>query len=316
MKILIADDSQVSRRVLESTLQKWGYDVVTASDGVEAWDILRQEDGPPIAVLDWIMPGLTGPEVCRRVREQGQEPYIYILLLSAKNLKEDLVEGMEAGADDYVIKPFDHHELKVRLRAASRLVKLQAELLDAREALREQATKDALTGLWNRPTILQIFERELARAVREGSSVGVVMIDLDHFKTVNDSFGHAAGDAALRMAAERMQSCIRPYDALGRYGGEEFLMVLPGCDRQEAAVQAERMRQILSSSPMELADARLPLTASFGVTTFTANAGEEYGSPEPLIRMADEALYCAKRLGRNRVELSFRANTVDDAINA
>ena len=300
MQILIADDSLVSRHLLDATLRKWGYEVVIACDGAEAWDILQQEHAPPLAILDWMMPGMTGPQVCTLVRQKAREPYTYILLLTSKSLKEDLIEGMESGADDYIIKPFDQHELKVRLRAGTRLVDLQAQLLSAREALREQATKDALTRLWNRSSILEILQRELSRGQRENVPVGVVLLDLDHFKGINDTYGHFAGDAVLREAARRMQNTIRQYDSMGRYGGEEFLVLFPGCDEKSTLEKAERLRSYLASEPLLLTETSVTLTASFGATT--ALPGQE-NSAEALIRTADDALYRAKRLGRNRVEV-------------
>src|SRR5229473_2205534 len=177
MRILIADDSIVSRHLLDATLRKWGYEVVLASDGNEAWEIMQGKNAPSLAILDWMMPEMTGVEVCRRVRQQAREPYTYILLLTSKNLKEELIEGMEAGADDYITKPFNQHELKVRLRAGTRIVELQAELMITRESMREQATKDSLTHLWNRSSVLEILQRELARGEREGRPVGLVIVD-------------------------------------------------------------------------------------------------------------------------------------------
>jgi len=299
VKILIADDSIVSRHLLEATLRKWGYEVVVACDGEEALNELQKENAPSLAILNWMMPGLTGLEVCRQIRKQALEPYTYILLLTSKSQKEDLIEGMDAGADDYITKPFDQHELQVRLRAGTRLVDLQAELMAAREALREQATKDSLTHLWNRSSIFDILCRELSRAGRESKAVGVAMVDIDHFKNVNDNFGHFAGDAVLCETARRMQNAIRPYDSIGRYGGEEFLILLPGCDEQSSFTQAERLRKHLSQTTMSLTDTSLCVTASLGVTT--AVPGQPW-TPEDLIRKADEALYLAKKLGRNRVE--------------
>jgi len=299
VKILIADDSIVSRHLLEATLRKWGYEVVVACDGAEALNLLQKENAPTLAILDWMMPGLTGLEVCRQIRKRSREPYTYILLLTSKSQKEDLIEGMDAGADDYITKPFDQHELQVRLRAGTRLVDLQAELMAAREALREQATKDSLTHLWNRSSIFDILCRELSRAGREGNPVGVVMVDLDHFKAVNDTHGHFAGDAVLCEAARRMQHAIRPYDSIGRYGGEEFLILLPGCDEESCFAQGERLRKHLSQSTMSLTDTSIAVTASLGVTT--AIPGQPW-TPEDLIRKADEALYLAKKMGRNRVE--------------
>lgn len=300
MKILIADDSIVSRHLLEATLRKWGYEVMVACDGAEALELLQREDAPALIILDWMMPGMTGVEVCRRIRQRGREPYIYILLLTSKSQKEDLIEGMDAGADDYITKPFDESELQVRLRAGRRLVDLQAELLKAREELREQATRDSLTGLRNRSAILNELTRELARAQRESRPLGVVIVDLDHFKRVNDTYGHLAGDQVLREAARLMQNGIRQYDSIGRYGGEEFLILFPGCYEGDSYAQAERLRKQIGAADTRVNEILLRITASFGVTT--ALPGQNW-TAEALIRKADEALYVAKNSGRNRVEI-------------
>jgi len=300
VKILIADDSIVSRHLLEATLRKWGYEVMVACDGGEALEILQREDAPSLIILDWMMPGMTGVEVCRRIRQRDGEPYTYILLLTSKSQKEDLIEGMDAGADDYITKPFDQNELQVRLRAGTRLVDLQAQLLRAREELREQATRDSLTNLWNRSSILGELARELARSDREVRPLGVVIVDLDHFKAINDTHGHLAGDAVLREAARRMQGGIRQYDSIGRYGGEEFLILFPGCSDAESYAQADRLRKQLSQTEMTLSGKTVRITASFGVTT--ALPGDRC-TQEALIRKADEALYLAKKSGRNRVQV-------------
>lgn len=303
MRILIADDSIVSRHMLDATLRKWGFEVVMACDGEEAWKVLRGENPPRIAILDWVMPGLTGPEVCKRVREHSRDSesaYTYLLLLTSKSQREDLIEGMESGADDYLTKPFDPHELRVRLRSGTRIIDLQRELLAAREELREQATKDFLTRLWNRSSILDILHRELTRSSRENRGLGVVLTDLDAFKAVNDTHGHFAGDAVLREFARRMLNCMRPYDAIGRYGGEEFLIVLPGCDDSCTAGQAERMRSALANEPMLINEIRYLCTASFGGTSWRPGITAQV---ENLIRVADNALYMAKNQGRNRVVL-------------
>ena len=300
MRVLIADDSIVSRHLLEATLRKWGYEVVVATDGAEAWQMLQAEGAPRLAILDWVMPGLTGPEVCKRVREHVSDKdanYTYLLLLTSKSQREDIIEGMESGADDYLTKPFDQHELKVRLRAGTRIIDLQRELVAAKDELREQATKDFLTRIWNRSSILDVFQREMARAAREGRSVGVVLADLDRFKLINDTYGHFAGDAVLREFTHRALACVRPYDSIGRYGGEEFLIILPGCDSTCTLNQAERLRVALASEPMAINDLRHPTTASFGATCWKPGMDTNV---ESLIRVADEAMYQAKNQGRNR----------------
>lgn len=298
MRVLVAEDSPIFQTMLHNMLSKWGYDVVQASDGDKAWRILQAADGPRLAIVDWMMPRMDGVEVCRRVRAQAREPYTYILLLTAKAERNFLVEGMEAGADDYVTKPFDAHELRVRLRAGRRILDLQSELVEAREALRRQATHDGLTGVWNRTAILDILERELARSQRESAPLSVLLADLDHFKQVNDTHGHMAGDDVLREAARRMQADLRRYDSVGRYGGEEFLLVLPGCHRPGAEVHAERLLQTMRGRPFHVPEELLRVTCSIGVS-WTADA--EPGQSGALVRAADEALYLAKESGRNRV---------------
>lgn len=298
MKVLVADDSATSRMLLRSSLLRWGYDVVMAENGTQAWEILAQPDCPPLAILDWVMPpGLTGPEVCRKVRETHREPYTYILLLTSKNSKSETVEGLDAGADDYIVKPFDEHELRVRLRAGKRIVDLQMSLVDAREELRERANKDLLTMLPNRSAVAATLEQELSRCHRDRRTVGVILLDIDHFKKINDTYGHFAGDAVLRETANRLRHNIRPYDQVGRYGGEEFLVVLPNVDLHQATQQAERMRLRLSTDVMMVDGAELTVSASFGVTV---SDGSER-SPDVFVRVADEALYRAKGSGRNCV---------------
>ena len=296
MKLLIAEDSASSRLILERTVRKWDYEVVVARDGDEAWGHLCSENPPRLAILDWMMPGRSGLELTKLVRELGREGYTYIILLTSRTDKQDIIEGLTAGADDYISKPFHEDELAARVRTGRRILDLQDELLAAREALRIQATHDSLTGLLNRGMVLETLAKEVSRASREGTQLAVTLLDLDHFKNVNDTYGHETGDAVLREIAARLKSSVRPYDAVGRYGGEEFLLLLPGCDMAGATSQTERLRTRLASEPILTGAGRLIVTGSFGVTSYSPGvAGED------LVRVADEALYEAKRAGRNRV---------------
>lgn len=304
LRALIADDDAVSRRMLARSLRQWEYEVVEAPDGAQAWEILTGADAPRIAILDWMMPGLTGPEVCRRIRRRSGSGYTYVLLLTARSEKKDLVEGMDAGADDYLIKPFDSQELQARLRAGRRILELESALVAAREALREQATRDPLTWVWNRYAILDILNRELDRAHRAGAPVSVAMADLDHFKHINDSCGHLAGDAVLREAARRMQDSVRTYDAVGRYGGEEFLLVLPGLERDAAVQMTDRLRRVVCGAPVATGTGPVSVTVSVGMSTLVPGARTR---AETLIEAADRALYRAKERGRNRVEFGLMA---------
>lgn len=297
MKVLIADDNQMSRVLLRSSVERWGYEVVLAANGLEAWEILAQPDPPLMAILDWVMPDVTGPELCRRMRENHREPYTYILLLTSKNTKDDTVEGLESGADDYIVKPFDDNELRWRLRAGQRIIDLQIKLMQAREELRERANKDLLTMLPNRPAIAAALDREVSRCHRDSRTCGIILLDIDHFKKINDTYGHFAGDAVLRETAMRLRGNMREYDQVGRYGGEEFLVVLPNCDLDQAATQAERMRHKLHAEAMRVDSAELRVSASFGVTV--SDFSEP--SPDTFVRVADEALYRAKANGRNCV---------------
>lgn len=300
-RVLIAEDNVISRRLIEVHLKKWGYDVVSTKDGAEALEMLQKDDPPRLALLDWMMPNIDGVEVCRRVRESRREPYTYILLLTAKGEKSDLVEAIEAGADDYITKPFDHRELEVRLRAGNRILDLQDRLIAARETLRVQATHDALTGLLNRPAILNILEKEMVRASRENVNLGLAISDLDHFKRINDTYGHLAGDAVLQETAKRMSAAIRSYDSVGRYGGEEFLIIFVGCVHSDLVNAAERIRKAICASPIIVPGGPLSITMSVGLVSVQPVAGKK-ADQQSVIRVADTALYEAKAAGRNCIK--------------
>ncbi len=300
MRILVAEDDSITRRLLHAHLKKWGHEVVVATDGARAWQILNEDDAPHLVILDWMMPKMDGVTVCQELRKLEKHPYVYVILLTARNRKEDVIQGLEAGADDYMIKPFDTHELKVRVRAGCRIIQLQQDLMAALETTQFQARHDSLTGLLNRRAILDILPNELARAKRNGGLIGVVIADLDHFKRINDTFGHLTGDAVLKEVAKRMMSSKRPYDSIGRYGGEEFIVVLPGCDKESARSMAERFRCLLNDAPIMTQEGVFKVTMSLGVASVD---GSEDHAPDSIIQAADAALYRAKAGGRNRVEL-------------
>ncbi len=306
-QILVADDSRVFRDLLHDLLLEWGYEVIAVPDGQQAWDLLRQENGPRLALLDWMMPGMEGAEICREVRAAIRDRYVYIILLSVRAGLEDVVKGMESGADDYMVKPFQTDELRARLRAGERVLALQQQLVEAREALREQATRDGLTGLWNRTAIFDILQNELARSGRSAEPLIVLMADLDGFKPVNDHFGHMAGDTVLRQVAARMRAAVRRYDAVGRYGGEEFLIVLPGCELPGGLTHAERIRQAIAAEPFQLGDTEISLTCSLGAACVMPPL---IPRADDLVREADMALYRAKHQGRNRVESAAAAGLI------
>ncbi len=299
MKILVADDDLTMQVILQSALVRLGYQVELAADGDRAWAILEGPQAPALAILDWQMPGLTGVEICRRLRQRKVAAYTYVVLLSGLDSLEDLVAGLEAGADDYMTKPFKPAELKARLHSGQRVLDLQQELLAAQAQLQVLASYDALTMLWNRRVIMERLQQELARAEREANSLGLVMVDIDHFKRVNDRLGHAAGDEILQQVATRLTEAVRPYDSVGRYGGEEFLIVATHCNLDATLTLAERARRIVCQTPMSAATESVSVTASFGVAATRAGAKPDL---QALIDSADRALYYAKALGRNRVE--------------
>ncbi len=294
MKILIAEDEDVSRLLLRKTLVNWGYDVIVTENGMEALEVLESEDPPKIAILDWIMPEMDGIEVCKRIRTTRKEPYVFIILLTAKGQTDDVIKGMDSGADDYIIKPFHNHELEARLRAGKRIV----ELLDQ---LKIQATHDPLTGIWNRGAIFDALEKELNRTTREKRPMGIMLIDIDHFKRINDTYGHPAGDMVLCEVVKKMKTAVRPYDLIGRYGGEEFLIILPGCDKPTVVKTAERLCDLICGEKINISNGSICITISIGVSA----AGDDHDNinKEQLLKIADKALYEAKESGRNRVKV-------------
>jgi diguanylate cyclase (GGDEF)-like protein len=298
MKILIADDEPVSRRLIERTLERCGYEVITAGDGAAAVRELSKPDGPRLALIDWMMPEMDGPAVCRAIRARQSSPYVYMLLLTSKELSEDIVTGLEAGADDYLTKPCEPAELQARLRTGQRILKLEDNLVEAREQMRYKATHDALTSLWDRGAILSLLSGEVNRTAA-GFPLSLLMCDVDHFKEINDVHGHLVGDEVLCELSARLTSAVRQNDAVGRYGGEEFLAVLSGCPRENLAEVAEQVRSAIESAPFSTSAGKLFVTVSVGATTIESwhpDVTEEF-----YLKQADRALYQAKQAGRNRI---------------
>ena len=291
MKILVVDDNVELRLVIKALLTQHGWEVLTASNGDEAYALLQRDDAPALAIVDWMMPGMSGPELCRKLRESDETGRTYILMLTGRRSSDDVVAALDSGADDFVSKPFNIDELEARIRAAQRLI-------SQREQLRTQANMDELTGILNRAAIRETLTRALEQAIREDSAVSVVLCDADGFKQVNDTYGHPVGDAVLRGLAKRLRARLRPNDAVGRYGGEEFLIVLPGSCLQRAMAVAERLRENVCGEPLQTSAGRLPVTVSLGVAT---GRGDNLNL-DTLISEADQALYRAKQRGRNRVE--------------
>jgi two-component system, cell cycle response regulator len=304
MRVLVADDDPLVRQVLCALVRAFGYSVQAAEDGLEAWEIIQAE---PITLLisDWQMPRLDGPALIRQIRAAGLPRYVSCLLLTVRDQRTDRIHGLDAGADDYLVKPVDPDELRARLAVIARMLRLEQDLRDSNarlqqlaEQLRHQAAHDALTGLLNRQGLQSQAARELARAERAGQPLAALLLDIDHFKQVNDQHGHAVGDQALAHVAALLHAALRPYDLVGRWGGEEFLLLLPNTTPAAACAIAERVRTRIAATPLVIANQRMiTLQASIGI------AGCFAGAPDldTLVAAADQALYAAKAAGRNRV---------------
>ena len=294
MKILVAEDDATSRLVLAATLRSLGHEVTTVEDGAAALDAWHaQEFG--LVISDWLMPELDGPGLCRRIRAEPRPHYTYVILLTSLEGKDNYLSGIEAGADDFITKPLDREVLAARLSVAQRIIELH-------EALRIEATRDRLTGLLNRGAILDELQRELHRAARENGPTAVMLLDIDHFKRVNDTHGHLVGDAVLREIANRLQSTLRPYDRVGRFGGEEFVVLITDGDAEQSGVIAERIRSAVSTGPVEVPGGpAVPVTVSIGIAVGPGLPD----APDGLLAAADRALYRAKANGRDRTEVEL-----------
>ena len=311
MRALVADSDPERLRFVEGWFAKWGHSVRAFRNGVEAWRAVEGEREPTLVVLAWRMEGMPGIDVCRRLRLQPDLPSAYVLLLTDRRDGEDLLDGLNAGADDFLFSPVDPHEMKARVRTGARIVEIEAALRATQDALRVQSTRDAVTGTWNRGAILEALQRERERARRKSGSVAVVLADLDAFRNVNESFGTPVGDEVLRETARRMSAGLRPYDAVGRYGGEEFLIVLPGSDGLGALTVAERIRESFARRPVHTSAGPVAVTLSLGVSS---EGGEAASEADGLLRAATVALKRAQDGGRNRTALADDSGVAIDAV--
>jgi len=299
VKLLVADDSRVSRMMLLAITKQWGYEVLLAEDGEQAWQIMQQDDAPQLLLLDWEMPKMNGIEVCERVIAKDPENPAYIVLLTSRTSSDDIVEGLSKGASDYLSKPFDSAELQVRLQVGKRMIELQQKLNTTLQNLTDLASHDALTGILNRRAIMEALPKEIKRIERQKQVLCIGMCDIDHFKQINDTYGHLAGDEVLKEVTNRMEASLRDHDLLGRYGGEEFLVITPVDNTKHGIIAYQRICQAVSARPIEIGDLSISITISCGVTDYSPDDDER--NITKLIARADDALYQAKDAGRNQV---------------
>jgi diguanylate cyclase (GGDEF)-like protein len=297
MKILVAEDDRVSLRILEKNIGAWGYDIIVAGNGDQALRKIGDEN-VRLAILDWMMPGINGLEICRHIRQNNGSNYIYVILLTSRDRSQDILEGLEAGADDYMTKPVNFLELKARLQTGRRIVELEDKLLESNRKLKDLASRDSLTSLWNRANIMRFLEENLERGKREKQPVSTIMVDIDDFKRTNDTCGHLAGDIVLIQVAKRLERCLRKYDKIGRYGGDEMLVVLPGCGLKEAGEIAERLRLAVEGEKVQLPATKLHVSITLGCSS---SADLSLPTSEALVQASDAALYKGKKQGKNCV---------------
>ncbi len=304
MKVLIADDDRVLRLLTEKLVESWGLDPVLAADGQEALDIMTEsenkEDQPRLLLVDWEMPNLNGIELCEKLRLLESDNPPYIILITSRDHSDHIVTALNAGANDFISKPTKPAELRARIAVGMRTLELQNRLNIANSMLAHRADHDELTGLQNRGSVLRALDTEIIRAQRTKNPLAIAVCDIDFFKKVNDTYGHLAGDRVLKEFADRLTQAFRPYDIVGRYGGEEFLIVFSSFPEQAAEI-IERFRQAITATPFLTEDLNLTITTSVGIRIYE---GEEIETKQVLLSLiadADLALYRAKQRGRNRV---------------
>jgi two-component system cell cycle response regulator len=308
LKVLIADDDPISRRILEKNIKNWGYEVIIVNNGQDAWKVLQKKE-IRMAIFDWMMPKINGVQLCQKVRLQKKDKYTYVILLTSRDQQEDIVQGLSSGADDYIVKPFNTLELEARLQTGKRIIDLQNQLIQSKKQLETLATQDSLTKLLNRAAIIKNLEEELNRSSREKNPVGTILVDIDYFKNINDTHGHHVGDEVLIEVASRLKKHIRSYDKIGRYGGDELLIVLPNCTLSLVKEVAERLRKVVSKKKIKTEIGLITVTLSLGGVS---SEDQSVVSAEGLIKTSDRALYQAKRNGRNSVVINKHSQTLKE----
>jgi diguanylate cyclase (GGDEF)-like protein len=301
MRILVAEDDPVSLRLLQACLVEWGYKVTSVTDGQKALEVFQGRKAPRPAILNWIMPGMNGIDICREIKKRTRKPYTYILMLTAKAKEQDVVEGLQSGADDYLSKPCNPHELRARLRAGRRILDLREQLLSAYRLIEAQMTVDPLTGVWSRTVILDILKRQLTLSSESDSPMSLVVANIDHIHDINATFGPLAGDTVLREVGRRFRAALRPPDSIGRSEAGEFVIVLPRCDAPTAASLAEKFRARVDRRAVDTSEGMVPVTVSLGVMVAPSGKALEL---DAAWRLAAGAVSRAKANGRNRVEIA------------
>ncbi|MGQ0813299.1 MAG: diguanylate cyclase [Gemmatimonadota bacterium] len=298
-RILVVDDNRDNVEIIATRLRFRGYDIEEASEGARALEVVRRNP-PDLILLDVMLPDIDGYEISRSIKGDPKLPFIPIILVTARDTTQDKVAGLDAGADDYLTKPIDFPELEARVRSMLRIKRLQDEIELKNQELERLSISDGLTGLFNHRHIHALLNEEFERVDRTGERLTVAMFDLDRFKNVNDTHGHQAGDRVLEQMADILRESAREIDRLGRYGGEEFMALLPDTSIDDAEVFVERVRREVARRPFNIGDDKPPLkmTISAGIATYPH---ARIKNPETLVRLADEALYTAKTAGRNRV---------------
>jgi two-component system, cell cycle response regulator len=299
--ILLVEDSRTQALRFQLALEKHGYHVTVAQNGLEAMSMLLRGRAS-IVITDWIMPEMDGSELCRAIRKHDFGNYVYIILLTAKDSKNDIIEGLEAGADDYLTKPADEAELIARLTTAERIIRLESSLKQRNREIALLSITDPLSKSFNRGYMNDNLPKALKYALRYKQPLSIILCDLDHFKKINDRYGHQTGDAVLKELVQTLNRSIRQdIDWMARYGGEEFIIVLPATDLHGATIAAERFRLMVSDMVIESEQKdKISITASFGIATLTHDTENTSISAEDLIRAADRCLYQAKEAGRNK----------------